>query len=957
MATVKEFADSINVAVDRLLQQLDNAGLGKKGAHQPLSELEKTKLLDYLRQSHGKNNADPNKSVTVKSRERSELRMPGSQGQKTVNVEVRKRRVVQRSEVHKEHPHAEPAQPIENKQPSSVAASDTAPATPPAVTTTSAPSVERVERTERTDQRPPRTGDRPPRSGDRPPRPAGDRPAGDRPPRTGDRPPRPAGDRPQGDRPPRTGDRPPRPAGDRPMGDRPPRPAGDRPQGDRPPRAAGDRPPRPAGDRPQGDRPPRTGDRPPRPAGDRPMGDRPPRTGSSPSGAPRSTPSSPLSRPDFRSAPPPLPDKGKSTSKSPPNKAKKRDEGGNDNDRFNSKYGRKDDFLGDNDKQPRRRKRKVQPAENKHGFIKPTAPMVHEVGIPETITVADLAQKMSVKGAEVIKIMIKLGVMATINQVIDQDTAAIVVEEMGHTPKLLKENDLEAELAQRQISGEEVSRPPVVTIMGHVDHGKTSLLDYIRRTKVALGEAGGITQHIGAYHVETPRGMITFLDTPGHEAFTAMRARGAKITDIVVLVVAADDGVMPRTIEAIQHAKAANVPLIVAVNKIDKPAADPAKVRQELLTHSVVAEEMGGDTMFVDVSAKKGIGIDDLLNTILLQAEVLELKTVVDGPAHGVVIESRLDRGRGAIATILVQRGTLNKGDMILAGHEYGRVRLLLDENELPIDNAGPSIPVEVLGLSGTPMAGDEVIMVADERKAREIALFRQGKFREVKFAKQHSAKLENIFSQMEEGKMMAVNIVLKADVQGSVEALADSLVKLSTAEVRVSIIAKGVGGITETDVNLAVASNAVLIGFNVRADATARRISTENGVDLRYYSIIYEAIEEVKKAISGMLSPEIREQIIGTAEVRQVFKVSKTIQVAGCLVVDGMVKRNNPIRVLRENVVIFQGQLESLRRHKDDAQEVRAGTECGISVKDYTDVKVGDQIEVFERIEVARKL
>ncbi|MEY3219895.1 MAG: translation initiation factor, partial [Pseudomonadota bacterium] len=931
MATVKEFADSINVAVDRLLHQLNNAGLTSKRPDESLSEQEKTQLLDYLRQSHGKKN-DAAQSLTVKSRERSEVRLPGSQGQKTVNVEVRKRRVVQRNEVHKESPPRNPS-------PESTAApAPSAAASPPTQTD------------HRTAERSP--SDRRPQSaqGDRPPR-SGDRPQGDRPPRTGDRPPRAAGDRPQGDRPPRTGDRPPRAAGDRPQGDRPPRTgdrppraAGDRPQGDRPPRT-GDRPPRAAGDRPQGDRPPRTGDRPPRAAGDRPQGDRPPRSGSaspSSSGAPRST-SSPSSagRPDFRSAPPPPTlDKGKSTSKSPPNKTKKRDEGGNDGDRFNSKYGRKDDFL--DEKQPRRRKRKTQPAENKHGFIKPTAPMVHEVGIPETITVADLAQKMSVKGAEVIKVMIKLGVMATINQVIDQDTAAIVVEEMGHSPKLLKENDLEAELAQRQISGEQLHRPPVVTIMGHVDHGKTSLLDYIRRTKVALGEAGGITQHIGAYHVETPRGMITFLDTPGHEAFTAMRARGAKITDIVVLVVAADDGVMPRTIEAIQHAKAGNVPLIVAVNKIDKPAADPDRVRQELLNHSVVAEEMGGDTMFVNVSAKKGIGIDQLLDAILLQSEVLELKTVADGPAHGVVIESRLDRGRGAIASILVQRGTLNKGDMILAGHEYGRVRALLDENGLPIDSAGPSIPVEVLGLSGTPMAGDEVIMVADERKAREIALFRQGKFREVKFANQRSAKLENLFSQMEEGKTLAVNIVLKADVQGSVEALADSLVKLSTAEVKVSIIAKGVGGITETDVNLAVASNAVLIGFNVRADAAARRISTENGVDLRYYSIIYEAIEEVKKAISGMLSPEIREQIIGTAEVRQVFKVSKTIQVAGCLVVDGMVKRNNPIRVLRENVVIFQGQLESLRRHKDDVPEVRAGTECGISVKDYTDVKVG---------------
>ncbi len=591
-----------------------------------------------------------------------------------------------------------------------------------------------------------------------------------------------------------------------------------------------------------------------------------------------------------------------------------------------------------------------------HGFTKPTAPVVHEVQLMETVTVGELAKKMSVRAAEVIKTMMTMGSMVTINQVIDQETAAIVVEEMGHIPKLMKENSLEESLTE-QFDGEEVSRAPVVTIMGHVDHGKTSLLDYIRVTKVAEGEAGGITQHIGAYHVQTPKGMITFLDTPGHAAFTAMRARGAKVTDIVVLVVAADDGVMPRTIEAIQHAKAAEVPIIVAINKMDKSTADADKVKQALSHHGVIADSWGGDTMMVPVSAKTGMGIDDLLDSILLQAEVLELTTVVDGSAAGVILESRLDQGRGVIASLLIQRGTLRKGDMLLAGQEYGRVRALLDENGQLLNKAGPSIPVEILGLSGTPNAGDEVVVVSDERKAREVALFRQGKYREVKLAKQQAAKLENMFSQMEEGATAKLNIVLKADVNGSAEALRDTLISLSSNEVKVVVVSSGVGGINETDVNLALASQAIIIGFNVRADATARRLIAKEEVDVHYHSIIFEAIDEIKRAISGMLSPDIKEEIIGLAEVRDVFRSAKIGAIAGCMILEGTVKRHNPIRVLRDNVVIFEGELESLRRFKDDVNEVRHGMECGIGVKNYNDVKVGDQIEVFERIEVSRSL
>ncbi len=594
---------------------------------------------------------------------------------------------------------------------------------------------------------------------------------------------------------------------------------------------------------------------------------------------------------------------------------------------------------------------------NAHGFKEPVGPIVREVNIPETITVAELAQKMAVKAAEVIKVMMKLGTMATINQVIDQDTSTIIVEEMGHKAIPMTDNALEEELMQDAHQGELVNRAPVVTVMGHVDHGKTSLLDQIRKSKVASGEAGGITQHIGAYHVETDKGIVTFLDTPGHSAFSAMRARGASLTDIVILVVAADDGVMPQTKEAVQHSKAAGVPLIVAVNKMDKEAADPDRVKSELAQEDVIPEDWGGDVMFVPVSAKTGDGIDELLDAVLLQSEVLELQAANSGPAKCVVVESRLDKGRGSIATLLVQSGTLKKGDIVLAGQEFGRVRAMLDENGKPIVSAGPSIPVEILGLSGTPEAGDEAIVVADEKKARELALFRQGKFRDVKLAKQQAAKLDNLFNQMEEGDVSTVNIVLKTDVRGSLEALTDALVGLSTDEVKVAIVGSGVGGINESDVNLAMASKAIMIGFNVRADAVSRRLIEEENIDLHYYSIIYDVIDEVKSAMSGMLSPEFKEQIIGLAEVRDVFRSPKLGAIAGCMVIEGVVKRNNPIRVLRDNVVIYEGELESLRRFKDDVAEVKNNTECGIGVKNYNDVKAGDQIEVFERVQVERSI
>ena len=628
-----------------------------------------------------------------------------------------------------------------------------------------------------------------------------------------------------------------------------------------------------------------------------------------------------------------------------------------------TRYGREELHIGGDASSRLKKKKKVRERkapvgmEQRHGFELPTAPVRREVAIGETITPQELAQKMAVKATEVIKAMMNMGVMATINQPIDQDTAVLVVEEMGHTAKILRDDEVEDDLQGAGAAAvDKQPRPPVVTVMGHVDHGKTSLLDYIRKTKVASGEAGGITQHIGAYHVQTPKGGVTFLDTPGHAAFTAMRARGARATDVVVLVVAADDGVMPQTLEAIQHARAAGVPIVVAVNKIDKSTADPDRVRQELSKHEVIPEEWGGQNMFVNVSAYTGQGIDQLLEAILLQSEVLELGAPVEGLASGIVIEASMEKGRGATATVLVRKGTLKLGDPIIAGQEFGRVRAMFDETGKAVQEAKPSMPVLVLGLSGAPNAGDEMLAVESERKAREVALYRQGKFRDVKLAKQ-AAAVGDVFSQMTEAKAGVIGVLIKADVQGSAEALRDALNKLSTDEVQVKVVASGVGGITASDVQLAAASNAMVLGFNTRADGGARDAVKETGVEIRYFSIIYEAIDDIKQRMSGLLAPEVKEQIVGTAQVRDVFRSSKFGVVAGCLVVEGSVKRNNPIRVLRDNVVIFEGALESLRRFKDDVGEVRAGTECGIGVKNYQDVRVGDQIECYSRVEVARAI
>ena len=623
--------------------------------------------------------------------------------------------------------------------------------------------------------------------------------------------------------------------------------------------------------------------------------------------------------------------------------------------------GKKRGMGGDDDRyrKPRNKGKLTAPKRNQeHGFSRPTEAVIHEVAVPESITVAELASKMSVKAAEVIKVMFSMGAMATINQTIDQDTATIVVEEMGHTVKLLKDDAVETAVVDNiNYEGTEVTRAPVVTVMGHVDHGKTSLLDSIRATQVASGESGGITQHIGAYHVDTDKGMVTFLDTPGHAAFTAMRARGAQATDIVILVVAADDGVMPQTEEAVQHAKAAGVPLVVAINKMDKEGADPDRVKTELSSRDVLPEDWGGDVQFIPVSAKTGEGIDGLLDAVLLEAEVLELTAVPEAPAKGVVVEARLDKGRGSVATVLIQNGTLNQGDIVLAGQQFGRVRAMLDENGKPVKNAGPAIPVEILGLNGTPDSGEDFTVVPDEKKAREVALFRQGKYRDVKLARQQAAKLDSMFASMGKEQARVLNVVLKTDVRGSLEALTASLMDLGTEEVKVNVVSGGVGGIAESDVNLAVASSAVIFGFNVRADGPAKQLIEKEGVDLRYYSVIYDIINDVKQALSGMLSPELREQIVGIAEVRDVFRSPKLGLIAGCMVTEGTMHRSKPIRVLRDNVVIFEGELESLRRFKDAVQEVRNGMECGIGVKSYNDVKVGDQIEVFDTVEIQRSL
>ncbi len=661
---------------------------------------------------------------------------------------------------------------------------------------------------------------------------------------------------------------------------------------------------------------------------------------------------------------PPAPPKEGRTDRrtAPPKKAAAKKKGRDDDDDRGDREERKRGGGGKKVKRAERRGGRrggaSQSGNGKHAFQKPTQPIVREVSIPESISVADLADKMSIKANEVIKAMFNMGAAVTINQTIDQDTAAIVAEEMGHKVKLVKDDALETEMLEGiSYEGEEITRSPVVTVMGHVDHGKTSLLDYIRRAKVATGEAGGITQHIGAYHVEDNHGGVTFLDTPGHAAFTAMRARGAKATDVVILVVAADDGVMPQTIEAIEHSKAAEVPMVVAVNKIDKPGADFDRIRNELSQHGVISEEWGGDTQFVHVSAKTGDGIEELLEAIQLVSEVLELTAVPSAPGKGVVVESRLDRGRGPVATVLVQNGTLKKGDIVLAGLHYGRVRALTNELGKQVDTAGPAMPVEIQGLDGTPDAGDDFMVVADEKKAREVANFRQGKYREVRLARQQKAKLENMFSQMGQDEVAKVNIVLKADVQGSLEAIKGALEELSTGEVEVAVVSSGVGGITGTDANLALASEAIVVGFNVRADAAAREIIEREGLDLRYYSVIYQLIDEVKQAMSGMLAPEWKEEIVGVAEVRDVFRAPKIGAVAGCMVVEGTVSRSKRIRVLRDNVVIYEGELESLRRFKDDVQEVRNGMECGIGVKNYNDVQVNDKIEVFDQVKVERSL
>jgi len=931
--TVRQLAEVVGIPLDRLLAQLGGAGLAVTSADDKLTGAEKLKLLSYLQQSHGKEQpagTDP-KKVTLQRRTVSELKQGKVAGKnmKTVSVEVRKKRTyIKRSELPESDERrleAEKARlALDDKQ-----------------RETQAEEALRLQREAASRQESEAAGAPKASEAVQPPSPK-EEVLIVAPPKPEEAPP-PAPEAPK-----------PKPTlapnvtvvektklvEPAPKVEAAPPPP---PKPRQPPERAAPRSAAPPG-RPSG---PSTG---------RPSGGAPNRPAGAPGGRPSGPPGRPSGPPGRPAAAPavlPVP-KGLDDAK----RGKKKGAGGGRRGEDDRESTVDDIKRGGKLKKSKQRGALVMP-EQRHGFERPTAPMIHEVQVPEAITAADLAQRMSVKAAEVIKTLMKMGVMATINQTLDQETAILVVEEMGHTAIAQVEDSLEAEMMATMALEENVEqqpRAPVVTIMGHVDHGKTSLLDYIRKSRVAASEAGGITQHIGAYQVKTDHGSVTFLDTPGHAAFTAMRARGAKVTDIVVLVVAADDGVMPQTKEAVEHSRAAGVPMVVAINKIDKSGSDPDRVKQELVVLSVVPEEWGGDTQFVNVSAKTGVGIDSLLDAILVQAEVLELKAPVKVPAIGVVLESKLDKGRGPVADILVEKGVLRKGDFILCGQEFGRIRAMFNENGKPLKEAGPSTPVEILGLSGAPLAGDDFIVVADERKAREIALQREEKSRSTKLAAQQATKLEDVFSRMESSAdTVDLNIIIKADVQGSLEALRGSLTDLSTDKVKVKIIAGGVGGINESDANLALASSAIMIGFNVRADASARKLIEERNVDLHYYSIIYEVIDEVKKSINGLLAPEYKEQIVGVAEVRDVFKSPKFGAVAGCMVTEGYVRRNLPIRVLRENVVIYEGQLESLRRFKDDVGEVKMGMECGIGVKNYNDVKPGDQIEVFEKVLVTR--
>lgn len=929
--TVKEFATVVGIPADRLLEQFAEAGIVLASAESVVSEKQKLDLLAHLRRSHGgqplPSTAEP-KKIVLKRKTHSEIKMGGAAGQvKTVSVEVRKKRTYVKRSLASDEAAPPPTAAAPSPTPTADALPAPVPETPAPVAETTPPVMEVST----------------------PPEPVAEAvvtpevlPAAVTPADVVE---------PVALEPVKEVLAPLPVAAEPPVALTPPAV----------PKTSREATPRPAADARRKPREQRSAT-----ANDSAARNRPNISATvqrrEPAAAANVTPPKKPAERAADARPPKRPDSGGGTRTVAP---KSRHEGHGAALRREEAFGERfprGDVQGVLDKGERRRPRKAKASKTqalmpaqRHAFAKPTAPVVREVLLPETISIADLAQRMSVKATEVIKVFLKMGVMATINQVVDQDTAALAVEEMGHTYKLLRENALEEDLSV-EAGGEALPRPPVVTIMGHVDHGKTSLLDYIRRTKVASGEAGGITQHIGAYHVKTPKGVVTFLDTPGHAAFTAMRARGAKATDVVVLVVAADDGVMPQTLEAIQHAKAAGVSLVVAVNKMDKSGADPERIKSELSAQGVISEEWGGDALFAYVSAKSGLGIDDLLDKILVQAEVLELTAPVDGPARGVVIESRLDKGRGPVATLLVQSGTLRKGDIVLSGVEYGRVRAMLNEKGQPASEAGPSIPVEILGLSGAPKAGDEVIVVPDERKAREIALFRQNKLREGQ-AQTPIIDISGISKQFEAGQINTLNIVLKADVQGSVEAIASALNNLSTSEVQVKIVASGVGGINEGDINLASSAKALIIGFNVRADAVARKLSEEAGLKLHYYSIIFELLNDIKQAMVGMLKPEFKEEIIGLAEVRQVFRSPKFGVVAGCMVVDGVVRRHNPIRVLRQNVVIFQGALDSLRRFKDDANEVRAGMECGMGVKNYNDIHEGDHIEVFERVQIERTL